>query len=474
MRGLLGLVFLLLVAVVFSRHRRGISVRTVVAALALQIGFAALVLRWPPGQDALNWLSDRVATLIGYTEEGTTFVFGPVMDVGSEDDTIFALQVLPVIIFLGALIGLLFYLRVIQYATYVIGGAISWLLRVSKLESMYASVVIFLGQSEAPLMIAPYLGTLSRGQVFTVMSSGFAAAAGSTLVGYSLLGAPLPYLLAATVMNAPAGLLMAKIIWPDSADSADDQPTAEHSAVRNAAAEHSAVQQPAAQQPAAQQPAAQQPAAQQPAAQQPAAQQPAAQHSAPGRSVDGPAGEIDVRAVRDEESANAIDALGRGALAGGRIAVTVGALLIAFVALIAMANGILGAVGSWFGYDDGLTFQKLLGWALAPLAWLLGVPWSEAVEAGSYIGQKTVLNEFLAYAAFGPNVDNLSTVTVVVVTFALAGFANFTSIAIQIGTISSLQPELRPTLARLGLLALLAGSLANFANAAIAGVVVSI
>ncbi len=177
--------------------------------------------------------------------------------------------------------------------------------------------------------------------------------------------------------------------------------------------------------------------------------------------------------MRDEESANAIDAVGRGALAGGRIAVTVGTLLIAFIALIALANGILGTVGGWFGRDD-LTFQQLLGWALAPLAWLLGVPWDEAVEAGSYIGEKTVLNEFVAYASFGPNVDDLSTITVVIVTFALAGFANFASIAIQIGTISSLRPELRATLARLGLRALLAGSLANLANAAIAGVVVSL
>ena len=417
LRGLLGLAFLLLVAAAFSTHRRRISVRTVVGALVLQIAFAALVLRWGPGKRALDWVSDRVADLIGYAQEGTAFVFGPLLEVGDENDTIFALQVLPVIVFLGALIGLLFYLRVIQYATYVIGGTIARALGVSKVESMYASTVIFLGQSEAPLMIAPYLRHLRTPQVFTVMVSGFAAAAGSTLVGYSLLGAPLEYLLAATVMNAPAGLLMAKIMWPDEAETAADPE--------------------------------------------------------PDDDDEPPASEIDVRSVRDEESANAIDAVGRGALAGGRIAVTVGTLLIAFIALIALANGILGTVGGWFGRDD-LTFQQLLGWALAPLAWLLGVPWDEAVEAGSYIGEKTVLNEFVAYASFGPNVDNLSTITVVIVTFALAGFANFASIAIQIGTISSLRPELRATLARLGLRALLAGSLANLANAAIAGVVVSL
>jgi concentrative nucleoside transporter, CNT family len=444
LRGLLGLVFLLAVAYAFSKNRRGIAWRTVVGALVLQAGFAALVLRWGPGRDALSWVSDRVTTLIGYTNQGTAFVFGPLTAAGSKNQTIFALQVLPVIVFLGALIGLLFYLRVIQFATYVIGGAISWALRVTKIESLFAATVIFLGQSEAPLMIAPYLRGLTTAQMFTVMTSGFAAASGSTLVGYSLLGAPLKYLLAATVMNAPAGLLMAKLVWPDS--------TEEKAARADGPGAASRSDEPDG--------------------------EPASDATAGGGGRSGSsaaatsAGDIDVRTVRDEESANAIDALGRGALAGGRIAVTVGALLIAFVALIALANGILSGVGGWFGVD-GLTFQRLVGWAFAPLAWLLGVPWSEAVQAGSYMGQKTVLNEFVAYASFGPHVHELSSVTVVIVTFALAGFANFASIAIQIGTIASLQPDRRAQVARLGLTALLAGSLANLANAAIAGIIAS-
>ncbi|SEC32785.1 concentrative nucleoside transporter, CNT family [Nocardioides exalbidus] len=415
-RGLLGLALLLLIAVALSKHRRGIAWRTVAVALALQVGFAVLVLRWGPGKEALTWVSDRVATLIGYADEGTSFVFGPLLDVGEEGDTIFALQVLPVIVFLGALIGLLYYLRVVQWATWLLGGALSRLLRISKVESMYGATVIFLGQSEAPLMIAPYLRSLRRGQLFTVMTAGFAAAAGSTLVGYSLLGAPLEYLLAATVMNAPASLLMAKVMWPDSTPDDDEL-----------------------------------------------------EGATPVDSDD----EVDVRHVRDEESSNVIDAIGRGAIAGGRIAVTVGGLLIAFIALIAMADGILAAVGGWFGADD-LTFEGILGRALAPLAWLLGVPWSESVQAGSWIGEKTVLNEFVAFANFGPEVDGLSPVTVAVVTFALAGFANFSSIAIQIGTIGSLLPERRSVVAQLGLRALLAGALANLANAAIAGVVLSL
>src|SRR3978361_1106891 len=179
LRGLLGLVFLLTVAVVFSANRRGIAWRTVAGALALQAAFAALVLRWGPGRAALGWVADRVPALIGYTNDGTVFVFGPLTAVGPDNQTIFALQVLPVIVFLGALIGLLFYLRVIQYATFVIGGAIAWALRVTKVEALFATTVIFLGQSEAPLMISPYLRQLSTPQLFTVMSSGFAAAAGS-------------------------------------------------------------------------------------------------------------------------------------------------------------------------------------------------------------------------------------------------------------------------------------------------------
>ena len=234
------------------------------------------------------------------------------------------------------------------------------------------------------------------------MTAGFASVAGSTLVGYSLLGAPLPYLLAASVMNAPGALWVAKTMLPETERSESD-----------------AV----------------------------------------------------VRDVRDTESANVIDATARGALAGGRIAVIVGALLIAFISLIALANGLLSGIGGWFGAED-LTFQKLLGWVFAPVAWLIGVDWSEAETVGQFIGEKTVLNEFVAFADFGPQVDELSQQAVVITTFALAGFANFASIAIQIGSIGGLAPDRRRDVAALGLRALLAGSIVNLTNAAIAGLIV--
>lgn len=397
-QGLIGLAAILGLAVAVSSDRGRIPWRLVGVGLALQVAFAFLVLRFGPGRDALDFIAGQVAALVAYTQDGTEFVFGRLTE---GKGTVFAFQVLPVIIFLGALIGLLYYLRVIQLIVHYLGGAIAWVLRTTRLESVYAATVIFLGQSEAPLLIGPYLSRLTRAELFSVMTSGFAAVAGSTLVGYALLGAPLKYLLAASLMNAPGSLYMAKLLLPETEAS-----TTQGS----------------------------------------------------------------VRDVRDEESANVIDATGRGALAGGRIAVTVGALLIAFVALIALANGVLSGVGGWFGADD-LTLQQLLGYVFAPVAWAIGVPWGEAQQAGNYIGLKTVLNEFVAFAEFGPHIKELSDKTVLVTTFALAGFANFASIAIQIGTLGGLAPDRRADVARLGLKALLAGSMVNLANAAIAGVV---
>jgi CNT family concentrative nucleoside transporter len=398
LQGALGLLAIYLLAYLVSRHRRRINWRTLGIGLVLQVVFAIAVLKWTPGRTALAWLARQVAKLVGYADQGSSFLFGRLL-VGK--GTIFALNVLPVIIFLGALIGLLYYLRVIQWFVEIVGGAISWLLRTSKVESVWAATVIFLGQSEAPLVIAPYLRRLTKSELFAVMTGGFASVAGSTLVGYSLLGAPLKYLLAASVMNAPASLIMAKAIYPET--------------------ETSSVQ-------------------------------------------------ASVRDVRDEESVNVIDATARGALSGGRLAVIVGCLLIAFIALIGLANGIVGGVGSWFGVG-GLTFQKLLGWVFAPVAWLIGVPWHDAGVAGGFLGEKTVLNEFVAYSSFGPQIPHLASKTVLITTFALAGFANFGSIAIQIGALGGLAPERRGDVAKFGLLALLAGTLANLTNAAIVGIV---
>ncbi len=403
-QGVLGIIVILALVVLLSRHRRHIKWRTLAVGLVLQVAFAFLVLKWSWGFTALKWVSEQVTTVIHFTDEGTKFVFGPLFDT-ENIGFVFAIQVLPVIIFLGAVIGALYYLRVVQLVVDLLGSALQKLLGTSKLEGVWASTVIFLGQSEAPLLVAPYLRTMTTSQLFTCMTGGFAAVAGSTLVGYALLGAPLPYLLAAAVMNAPGCLLIGKALWPETEEVTND---------------------------------------------------------------------ANVRDVRDTESKNLIDALGRGAMAGGHIAVIVGCLLIAFVAIIAMLSAFLGMVGGWFGQPDW-SLEGLFGLIFGPVAWLLGTPWSEAMTIGNFIGQKTVLNEFVAYSGFGPAVaaGELSPKAILVGTFALAGFANFSSIAIQIGSIGSLAPERRADVARLGLFALLGGTLTNLLNAAIVGVVAS-
>lgn len=402
-QGLLGVVVIIGLAIALSRHRRHIKWRTLAVGLTLQVAFALLVLKWSWGFEALKWVAGLVSTIIGYTDAGTEFVFGSLT--AEAAGFIFAVKVLPVIIFLGAVIGALYYLRVIQFVVDVIGSVLQKLLGTSKLEGVWASTVIFLGQSEAPLLVAPYLRTMTTSQLFTCMTGGFAAVAGSTLVGYALLGAPLPYLLAAAVMNAPGSLLIAKAMWPETEEVTND---------------------------------------------------------------------ADVRDVKDTESTNIIDAIGRGAMSGGHIAVIVGCLLIAFVALIAMVSAILGTVGGWIGQPNW-SLEGLFGLIFAPVAWLIGTPWDEAMTIGNFIGQKTVLNEFVAYTNFGPLVEQggLSPKAVLVGTFALAGFANFASIAIQIGAIGSLAPERRGEVARLGMFALLAGTMTNLLNAAIVGVVAS-
>ena len=370
-----------------------------IVGLAIQVAFAVLVLRWSVGKDVLDFVAGQVKALIDYTNAGIDFLSAGSWPTRRRRSS--PSQVLPVIIFLGALVGLLFYLRVIQWFVEIVGGAIAWLMHTTKVESVYAATVIFLGQSEAPLMIQAYLNKLTRSELFVVMTAGFASVAGSTLVGYALLGAPLPYLLAAAVMNAPAALYFGRMIMPETEESKVD---------------------------------------------------------------------ANVRAVRDEVSENAIDATARGALNGGKIAVIVGCLLIAFISLIALANGLLGGVGEIFGYDD-LTFQKVLGWVFAPIAWLIGVPWDEAAQAGTYLGEKTVLNEFVAYADFGPDVRTCPS--------RRWSWSRSRSPASRTSPRSrsrsarsaGWRPSAAVTWPQLGLKALLAGSMVNLANAAIAGVV---
>ena len=413
--GIAGILVILGIAVALSTDRRAIRPRVVGAAFALQAGIAVLVLYVPWGKRVLQWLSGGVAGLLGYANEGTKFLFGALASdpLGRN----FAIQALPVIIFFAALVSILYYLGIMQLVVRWLGGAIEKVIGVSKVESLCAAANVFVGQSESPLVIRPYLAGLTPAQLFTVMTSGMAGVAGTILAAYASMGISIEYLLAASFMAAPGGILMAKIIMPDRMEP-------------------------------------------------PAGQLPL------GDVIEDEKIAL-AEATHDEEKpANIIMAAAQGAQTGVKLAVAVGAMVLAFVALVALANGLLGGLGNLIGIP-GLSFQALLGYVFQPIMALLNVPWKEAGIAGGLFGEKIVLNEFVAYIDLGKQAAQLSPRTVAVITFALCGFANFSSIAIQMAVTGSLAPNQRPTIARLGIRALIAGSLANLMSAALAGLLIA-
>jgi concentrative nucleoside transporter, CNT family len=405
---LLGMVLILAIAFLLSSDRRGIRLRVVGAAFALQAGFAALVLYVPAGNRVLQAVAGGVSALLGYAGEGTKFLFGPLASDPLGQN--FAIQALPVIIFFAALISILYYLGIMQLVIKWVGGALEWVTGISKVESLCAASNIFVGQSESPLVIRPYLAGLTPSQLFCVMTVGMAGVAGTILAAYASMGIRIDYLVAAAFMSAPGGIVMAKLIMPDPKDGE------------------------------------------------------VAQEVQDGVPV----------ALHDEERpANIIMAAAQGAQTGVKLAVAVGAMVLAFVALVALANGLVGSVGGWFGRPD-ISFQMLLGYVFAPVFYLLGAPdWAEALRAGSFFGTKVVLNEFVAFIDLGQAKD-LSERTIAIITFALCGFANFSSIAIQMAVTGGLAPNQRPVIARLGIKALVAGSLSNLMSAALAGLFLSL
>ena len=403
----LGIVVLLVIAVLFSNNRKAINLRTVLGALAIQIGFAALILYVPYGRDALQATANGVSNVIAYGNEGINFVFGGLAD-PSNVGFIFAVKVLPIIVFFSGLISVLYYLGIMQVVIKVIGGALQAALGTSKAESMSAAANIFVGQTEAPLVVRPYIRNMTQSELFAIMAGGTASIAGSVMAGYAEMGVPLTYLIAASFMAAPAGLLFAKILFPQTEQFTDKQPDADDS----------------------------------------------------------------------EKPTNVLEAMAGGASAGMQLALNVGAMLIAFVGLIALINGILGGVGGWFGYGD-LTLQSIFGWVFKPLAYLIGVSWEESAVAGQMIGLKLAVNEFVGYLEFAKYLQPdtavvLSEKTKAIITFALCGFANFGSIAILIGGIGGMAPNRRGNVARLGLKAVVAGTLANLMSATIAGLFIEL
>ena len=402
MVSLLGIAVLLGIAFALSSAKRNINWRTVGGAFAIQASVGAFVLYSEPGKEVLLSATRFVANIIAYSQEGINFLFGPIGD--KSIAFIFAFNVLPVIVFFSALIAVLYHLKVMGLIIKVIGGFLQKALGTSRPESMSSAANIFVGQTEAPLVVRPFIPHMTSSELFAIMVGGLASIAGSVMAGYAGMGVDLKYLLAASFMAAPGGLLMTKIMLPETSKPNEDL-----------------------------------------------------------HDVD----------AEDTGYANVFDAAASGAASGMQLALNVGAMLLAFIALIAMFNGLIGWTAGLFGYEN-VTFEGILGYVLQPLAWAIGVPWEEAQLAGSFIGQKMVVNEFVAYLNFLENQSQLSEASQAIITFALCGFANFSSIAILMGGIGAMAPTRRKEIARLGLKAVIAATLSNLMSAALAGFYLSL
>jgi len=401
--GLIGVATILGLAVLLSTDRRAINLRIVGAAFALQVLVAAFVLYFDAGRIAIDQLSRGVLAVIGFSQAGIDMVFGPLADAEIVGFS-FAVNVLPIIIFFSALMSVLYHLRIMEWVVRLVGGALHRIIGTGAVESMNAAANIFVGQTEAPLVVRPYLKGLTEPQMFAVMTSGLASVAGTVLAAYMLMGAELKYLLAASFMAAPGGLLMAKLMMPDA--PADVSLKREQLLMEKS------------------------------------------QHE------------------------NVILAAAVGAADGLRLAVNIAAMLIAFVALIALFNGLVGGLFGLVGIE-GVTLQLILGKLFAPLMFLLSIPWEEAQAAGSLFGEKLILNEFVAFTHLNDYLAGMSERTRAISTFTLCGFANLSSIAILLGGLGVLVPEKRELIARFGLRAVAAGSLSNLMSAALAGLLIS-
>jgi len=440
--GILGIIVILGIAVAFSSNRKAINLRVVGAAFALQAALAALALYWTAGQNAIRTLSEGVLAIIGFAGAGINMVFGPLANISGRTRSVlereyglspnplpagelpdfaftFAINVLPIIVFFAALMSVLYHLRIMEWLVKIVGGALHKIIGTGAIESMNAAANIFVGQTEAPLVVKPYLKGLTEPQFFAVMVSGLASIAGTVLAGYVLLGANINYLLAAAFMAAPGGLLMAKIIMPDT----DPVPAGGHEKLQMERSQHG----------------------------------------------------------------NVILAAASGTSDGLRLAVNIGAMLVAFVALIALFNGLVGWVFGlspivWlFGIvgvdllaiEGGVTMQLILGKIFQPLMYLLSVPWNEAEAAGALFGEKIILNEFVAFSHLTDTLKGMSPRTIAVTTFSLCGFANLSSIAILLGGLGVLVPEKRELIGRFGMKCVLAASLSNLMSAALAGLMLT-
>ena len=400
--GMLGIIVILGVAFSLSSNKKAINYRTVGGAFAIQVIFALLVLYVPAGQKVLGAMAEGVANAISAGKTGVEFVFGPLAtgNVGF----IFAVMVLAIVIFFASLIAVLYYLRIMPLIINTLGYGIHKLLGTSKTESISATANIFVGQTEAPIVVKPYLPTVTKSELFAIMTGGLASVAGGVLAGYASLGIDIKYLIAASFMAAPGGLLMAKIIMPETEKPTDTL-------------------------------------------------------------------KLDIHG--GNKPANIIEAAANGASDGLHLVLNIGAMLIAFIGLVTLADIIFTSIGGAFGLE-GFSFSLVLGYLFAPVAFILGIPWSEAIQVGTFLGQKLIFNEFVAYVNFVQVMPTLSATTQAIVIFALCGFANISSVGILIGGLGTMAPNLKGQIAKLAVKAIIAGTLSNFMSATLAGIFLSI
>jgi concentrative nucleoside transporter, CNT family len=393
---LLGLLVFVAIAYILSIKRRAISWKPVLWGVALQFLFALIILRSPWGLKLFQALGDGVTYFLDYSDAGAKFLFGEKFK-----DFYIAFKVLPTIIFFSAFISVLYHFGILQRVVNFLAQIMMRFMNTSGSESLSAAANIFVGQTEAPLVIKPYMPTATMSELHAVMTGGFATIAGGVMAAYISFGVSATHLLAASVMSAPAALAISKVMYPETEDS----PT---KGTRSMPIERTTV--------------------------------------------------------------NVIDAIGTGTLEGLQLALNVGAMLIAFLGLLAVVNGVLGWIGGWFQFPT-LSLEFMLSYIMAPFAWLMGVPWADCLTAGALLGKKTILNEFIAYADLAnlTKANGLSDRAATILTYALCGFANIGSIGIQIGGLGALAPDRRQDLARIGFRAMIAGTLACFMTAAIAG-----
>ena len=398
--GIFGLVLILAIGFALSRNRKAISWRVVAWGVGLQVLFAVFVLRVSFGRDLFKWLGGVVTSILGFSYAGSEFVFGEIGKQHSSIGVVFAFQIMPAIIFVSALFAIMYYLGIMQVVVKVFAVAMNKIMGASGAESLNVAASIFMGQTEAPLTIRPFLPRMTKSELMTVMTAGMAHVSGSIMAAYIAFGIEARHLLTAVIMTAPGTIMMAKILEPET----------EVPETRG------------------------------------------------GVKVDIPKTDV-----------NVLDAAARGTGEGLHLMLNVIAMLISFIALIALVNGLFGWIhgfAPWFP----ATLQTVLGWIFRPIAWVMGVPWHDSGVVGSLLGERMVINEFIAYAHLGPLKASLDPVSFTIATYALCGFANLSSVGIQIGGIGALAPERKHDLARLGFRAMIAGTLANFLSATLAGI----